>query len=149
MPCPVGSTVLDATGLFPVTQSSAKELSTNAGLRWGITQSFSLSAGWNHEFMDRPFFTPIDSITAGLVALHPSGRFGGSFTVTAGPIADGTLQQPVLHLSGFWKIIDAVKLQIDGDDLLAPFMDGPRWSIGRDLYVTPGFRMIGSLSVSL
>jgi hypothetical protein len=146
---PVGSTALDPTGLFPVTQTTGTELSTNAGLRWGITQAFSLSAGWVHQFRDRPFFTPIDAITAGLVALHPSGRFGGSFSVMAGPIADGTLQQPVLHLSGFWKIIDAVKLQIDGDDLLAPLMGGTRWSIARDLYITPGFRIIGSLSMSL
>ena len=147
---PIGSTSLDlATGLFPVTQASGVQFSTNAGLRWGITQAFSLSAGWSHEFMDRPFFTPIDSITAGLVGLDPSGRFGGSLTVAAGPIADGTLQQPLLHISGFWKIIEAVKLQIDGDDLLGPLLDGPRWSIAHNTYITPGFRIYGSLGVSL
>jgi hypothetical protein len=147
---PTGLTTLDATtGLFPVTQTSSMQLSTNAGLRWGITQAFSLSAGWNHEFMDRPFFTPIDSITAGLVGLEPNGRFGGSFTAAVGPIADGTLQQPVLHASAFWRIIDAVKLQVDADDLLRPLMGESRWSIARDQFVTPGFRIIGSLSVSL
>ncbi|MGA2378597.1 MAG: hypothetical protein ABSG85_04755, partial [Spirochaetia bacterium] len=95
------------------------------------------------------FFTPIDSITAGLVGLDPSGRFGGSLTVAAGPIADGTLQQPLLHISGFWKIIEAVKLQIDGDDLLAPLLNGSRWSIARDTYITPGFRIAASLGMSL
>ncbi len=69
--------------------------------------------------------------------------------MSAGPIADGTLQQPVLHVSGFWKIIEAVKLQIDGDDLLGPLLGGPRWSIARDLYITPGFRLSGSLGMSL
>jgi hypothetical protein len=147
---PNGSTVADpSTGLFPVAQSSATQLSTSAGLRWGITQAFSLSAGWNHELMDRPFFTPIDSITAGIVGLDSSGRFGASFTIAVGPIADGTLQQPVLHVSGFWKIIDAIKLQIDGDDLLAPLAGRDRWSVARDLFITPGFRIVGSLSMSL
>jgi len=147
---PFGSTTQDgATGLFPVTQASGKELSTNAGLRWGITQAFSLSAGWTHEFQDRPFFTPIDSITAGFILLDPNGRFGGNLTMSAGPIADGTLQQPVLHASAFWKIVEAVKLQIDGDDLLGPLLGGPRWSIARDLYITPGFRLSGSLGMSL
>jgi hypothetical protein len=146
---PFGSTTLDAqTGLFPVTQSSGVELSTNAGLRWGISQAFSLSAGWSHEFKDRPFFTPIDAITAGLIALEANGRFGGSLTVSAGPIADGTLQQPLVHISGFWKIIDAVKFQVDGDDLLGPLI-GSRWSISSGTYITPGFRIIGSLSMSL
>jgi hypothetical protein len=147
---PVGSTALDpTTGLFPVSQTTATQLSTNAGLRWGITQAFSLSAGWAHEFMDRPFFTPIDAITAGLIGLDPNGRFGGSLTVEVGPIADGTLQQPVLHISGFWKIIEAVKLQIDGDDLLAPLLSGPRWNIARNTYIAPGFRISAFLSMSL
>ena len=147
---PVGSTTFDpATGLFPVIQTTATQLSGNAGLRWGITQAFSLSAGWSHEFMDRPFFTPIDAITAGLIGLGPNGRFGGSLTAAVGPIYDGTYQLPLLHISGFWKIIEAVKLQIDGDDLLAPLLSGPRWNIARNTYITPGFRMSGFLSVSL
>ncbi len=148
---PMGSTALDpATGLFAVTQSAGVQLSTDAGLRWGITQAFSLSAGWSHEFIDRPFFTPIDAITAGLLALDPSGRFGGGFTVSAGPIADGTVQPwPIAHLSGFWKITEAVKLQVDGDDLFGPLLGGPRWNIARNTYITPGFRLSTSLSVSL
>lgn len=148
---PFGSTTPDAasTGLFPVTQAPGVHLSTVAGLRWGITQAFSLSAGWTHEYLDRPFFTPIDSITAGLVGLDPSGRFGGSFTVAAGPIADGTLQQPILHVSGFWRIIDVLKLQVDGDDLLAPLMGGSRWTIGNGSYIAPGFRLSTSLGMSL
>jgi hypothetical protein len=147
---PVGSVAIDpATGLFPVAQTTATQLSGNAGLRWGITKAFSVSAGWDHEFMDRPFFTPIDAITAGLIGLDPNGRFGGSLTMELGPIYDGTFQDPVLHISGFWKIIETVKLQLDGDDLLAPLLDGPRWNIARNTYITPGFRIFGSLSVSL
>ncbi len=99
--------------------------------------------------MDRPFFTPIDAITAGLVGLDPNGRFGGSLTAAAGPIYDGTFQLPLLHVSGFWKITEAVKLQIDGDDLLGPLLNGPRWNIAQNSFITPGFRIFGSLSVSL
>jgi hypothetical protein len=147
---PVGSVAIDpATGLFPVAQPGATQLSGNAGLRWGFTQVFSLSAGWDHEFLDRPFFTPTDSITAGLIGVEPNGRYGGSLTMAYGPIYDGTLQDPVVHLSGFWKIIETIKLQLDGDDLLAPLFGGPRWNIARSTYITPGFRIFGSLSVSL
>ena len=69
--------------------------------------------------------------------------------MAAGPIADGTLQQPILHISGFWKIIDSLKLQVDGDDLLAPLMGGSRWVIGNGSYIAPGFRLSTSLGMSL
>ena len=55
---PTGATALDpGTGLFPVTQGSATQLWSNAGLRWGFARAFSLTVGWDHQFMDRPFFT--------------------------------------------------------------------------------------------
>ena len=148
---PRGDTSLDpgGTGLFLVRQSAGVRLATDAGLRWGITQSFSLSAGWSHEFMDRSLFTPIDAITAGILGLDPGGRFGGGVTMTTGPIADGTIQQPLLHVSVFWKIIEALKLQVDADDLLGPLMGGTRWNIGNGTYITPGFRLSTSLSMSL
>jgi hypothetical protein len=38
---------------------------------------------------------------------------------------------------------------LDGDDLLAPLLGGARWSIARDTYVTPGFRLTASLGMSL
>jgi len=146
---PVGSTDLDpATGLFDVTQEPGNQLSLNSGLRWGITPYISLSAGWDHELLDRPFFTPIDSVTAGLLGLDPRGRFGGGLTMSAGPITDGTLQQPLLHASVFWKIVEAVKLQVDGDDLLGP-LAGSRWGVARDTYALPGFRLSLSLGMSL
>ena len=69
--------------------------------------------------------------------------------MAAGPIADGTLQQPVLHVSGFWKIIEAVKLQIDGDDLLAPLLSGPRWNIARNTTSHQVSGSSASLSMSL
>jgi hypothetical protein len=146
---PQGSSTLDAaTGLFDVTQGPGTELALNGGLRWGITQYISLSAGWIHEFIDRPLFTPIDQLTAGVLGLDPNGRFGGGLTVAVGPAADGTLQQPLLHASAFWKIIEQLKLQLDGDDLLAPLV-GARWSIARSAYVTPGFRLSLSMGMSL
>ena len=146
---PEGSTTLDpATGLFDVTQQPGTQVSLTSGLRWAITPYISISGGWDHEFLDRPLFTPIDSLTAGLLGLDPSGRFGGGITVAAGPTADGTLQQPLLHASAFWKIVEPVKLQIDGDDLLGPLVSS-RWAIARDTYVTPGFRLSVSLGMSL
>lgn len=137
-----------ATGLFAVTQGPGRELLLNSGLRWGITSYISLSGGWNHEFLDRPLFTPIDQLTGGILGLDPAGRFGGGVTVAFGPAADGTLQQPLLHLSAFWKIIQQLKLQLDADDLLAPLV-GSRWILASNAYVTPGFRLSLSLGMSL
>jgi len=146
---PVGSSTQDpATGLYAVTQGPGTELLLNAGLRWGITPYISLSGGWNHEFLDRPLFTPIDQVTGGILGLDPNGRFGGGITVAAGPTADGTLQQPLLNLSAFWKIIDPLKLQLDADDLLGPLV-GARQNLVAPAYVTPGFRLGLSVGMSL
>lgn len=135
------------TGLFPVTQMAGTLLSSSAGVRLAITQSFSLSGGWTHQFLDRPFFTPIDSLTAELIALDPTGRFGGSASVAVAPTFTGVLQQPVLRVTAFWKVSDVVKLQIAGDDLLGILPGDPRLDLPP--YNAPGFRVTGSLSVSL
>jgi hypothetical protein len=134
-------------GLFPVTQEQGTHLSTKAGMRWGITQSLSLSASWTHEFLDRPFFAPIDSLETELVAIEPGGRFGGTVSVAVAPTFTGVLQQPLLRISGFVKVSDAVKLQIAGDDLLGLLPGDPRLDI--EPFVAPGFRVTGSLSISL
>ncbi len=146
---PVGSpTQSAATGLFNVTQQPGSQLSTDAGLRWGITQSFSVSAGWTHQYLTPlPFFTSSDMITAEILGLEPNGRFGGSLSLAVSPTPTGVLQQPLVRMSGFWKISDAVKLQIDGDDLLSPLIPGGRLDLAP--YITPGFRLTGSLGMSL
>ncbi|MGA2480761.1 MAG: hypothetical protein ABSG63_18605 [Spirochaetia bacterium] len=145
---PVGSIIEDpATGLFPMGSQAGREFSTDAGLRWVISPSFSLSGGWTHQYLDRPFYVPLDSLKGELVGLEPSGRFGGSVSLLFAPTVSGEIQQPLLGLSGFWKISDAVKLHLDAEDLLWPFIGGSRWDIPP--YVTPGFRVLGSLSVTL
>jgi len=146
---PVGSAAPDpTTGLYTVTQGPGTELLLNGGLRWGITQYISLSGGWGHEFLAQPLFTPVDQLTAGILGLDPNGRFGASFTVAAGPTATGTIQQPLLNASAFWKIIEPLKLQLDADDLLGPLV-GSRQNLAAPAYVTPGFRLALSLGMSL
>jgi hypothetical protein len=148
---PIGDTTQDLgptrTGLFPVTQDTGTHFSTKAGMRWGITPSFSLSASWTHELLDRPFFTPTDSLEAELVALEPAGKFGGTVSVEVSPNLSDVLQQPLLRVSAFVKVSDAVKLQIAGDDLLGLLPGDPRLDFAP--FVTPGFRVTGSLSISL
>jgi len=146
---PTGSSTQDPiTGLYAVTQGPHVRFTSDLGARWGISQSFSVSAGWTHEYANQPFFTPIDAITAELVALEPAGRFGGNLSFSMSPTFTGQLQQPVLRLSGFWKVSDAVKIQVDGNDLLAPLNNGgQRTDLGP--YFTPGFRLVGSVSMSL
>jgi hypothetical protein len=50
-------------------------------------------------------------------------------------------------LSGFWKVSDAVKVQLDGEDLLLPLLGGTRTDIGP--FEAPGFRLSGSVEISL
>jgi hypothetical protein len=147
---PVASAAVDAaTGLFIVSQAPGQRLSTDVGLRWGISQSFSLSASWAQEYLaSLPLFTPRYAFTAGMIGLAPSGRFGGSLSAEVSP-ALSVLQLPVVRLSGFWKVSDSIKLQLDCDDLLWPLLDGPRWDVAPDTYATPGFRIAGSLGMSL
>jgi hypothetical protein len=135
------------TGLFAVTQRQGMRLSSDVGVRWGITQSVSVSAGWTHQYIDRLFFTPQDSWNAELIGLEPAGRFGGSLSISLAPTPTGDLQPPVVRASGFWKISEFVKLRLDGDDLLWPLLGGGRFDIPP--YVKPGLRISGSLSMSL
>jgi hypothetical protein len=145
---PVGASTRDAgTGLFLVTQGPGVRFASDVGVRWGITQSFSVSAGWTHEYATRLFFTPTDSIKAELLGLEPAGKFGGSLSFVFSPTFTGLLQQPVVRMSGFWKVSDAVKIQLEGDDLLWPLLGTERLDIAP--YITPGFRLSGSVSMSL
>src|SRR5208283_800034 len=150
---PVGDTTqytgTTGNGLFPVIHPQARGtlFSTKAGMRCAITQSLSLSTSWTHEFRDRPFFTPIDSLDAELIALESTGKFGGTVSVSVAPTVTGMLQQPLLRISTFVKVSEAVKLQLVGDDLLELLPGDPRVDIGP--YLTPGFKVTGSLSISL
>jgi hypothetical protein len=145
---PTGSSVQDSgTGLFVVTQVPGVRLSMDGGLRWGISSAFSLAASLHHEFLSVPFFTPVNSLAAEIVGLAPSGRFGGSLSATAATTPDGVLQQPVLRLSGFWNVSDSVKLQLDAEDLLWLLLPAPRIDIAP--YLAPGFRVTGSIGMSL
>ena len=63
------------------------------------------------------------------------------------PTVTQILQQPVLRASGFWKVADSVKLQLEGDDLLQPLTGTSRLDVPP--YVSPGFRVIASLGMSL
>jgi hypothetical protein len=145
---PEGSALRDiASGLFLIGQAPGVRLGTDMGLRWGITSALSVSAGWTHEFLDRPFFAPLDTVKAELLALEPAGRLGGSISFAIAPTFTGILQQPLLRLAGFWKVSDAVKLTLDADDLLWPLLGGPRWDIPP--FVTPGFRISARVGISL
>jgi hypothetical protein len=151
---PLGSFTLDpGTGLLPSSSAPGQQLSTEAGIRWALSPAFSLSAGWTHQYMAVAFFTPLDSMKFELLGLEPGGRFGGSLSATLASATGGTppapvLQLPVVRLSGFWKISEAVRLQLDGDDLLWPLLPGgSRVDVGP--YAAPGLRITGSIGISL
>ena len=136
------------SGLFLISQGAGNRLSSDVGVRLGISPIFSVSASWEQQYMERLFFTPVYSVNAELVGLEPAGRFGGSISASVAPTATNILQlPPVFRISGFWKVTEAVKLQLEGDDLLGPLLRSPRLDISP--FVTPGFRITGLLGMSL
>ena len=54
------------TGLFPFFQEAMKRLSTDLGVRWIISESFSARAGFETEILDKPEFFPLNRVTLDL-----------------------------------------------------------------------------------
>jgi hypothetical protein len=143
------------SGLFPVAQQSSvrPRLNSDIAVRWGLSRTISISAGYSREYLETPFFVPGDSLRGELVALDPAGTYGGTLSflleLSKGAPEDRIWQWPFMRLTGFWKISDAVKLRIDCDDLLWPLIPGgTRWVV-RDRYTQPGFRVMGSVGIIL
>jgi hypothetical protein len=136
------------TGLFPLAQRQGLRLSTDAGMRWGITQEISLSASLAHEWLPLAVLIPVDRVLVELAGLQAAGRWGGNLSVdfTVPPPSAGSPQLPVVGASGFLAVSDVVTLQLGAADLLGPFLTGPRIDVGT--YGKPGFRLTGSVKMS-
>jgi hypothetical protein len=138
-----------ATGLFPLEQRRGTRVSTDVGMRWGITQEISLSASLAHEWLPIAILVPGDRLLVELAGLQAAGRWGGNLSVdfTVPQPQAGGLQLPVVSASGFLAVSDVVTLQLGAADVLAPLLPGAiRIDIGA--YSAPGFRLTGSVRMS-
>jgi len=138
------------TGLFPLAQRQGLRLSTDAGMRWGITQEISLSASLAHEWLPLAALIPLDRVLVELAVLQAAGRWGGNLSldiVFPAPLAGSAAQLPVVSASCFLAVSEVVTLQLGAADLLGPLLPGgARIDVGT--YGKPGFRLTGSVKMS-
>ncbi|MBE3132362.1 MAG: hypothetical protein IMZ55_02735, partial [Acidobacteria bacterium] len=137
------------TGLLPLAQRQGLRLSSDVGMRWGITQEISLSASLAHEWLPLAVLVPVDRLLVELAGLQAAGRWGGNASVdfSVPQPSAGSPQLPVVSASGFLAVSDVVTLQLGASDVLAPLLPGAvRIDIGA--YTTPGLRLTGSVKMS-
>jgi hypothetical protein len=144
-----------ATGLFPLDQAAATRLSVEAALRWTPTRQSSLSASWSMQLLDQLTFEPTTEVRLDGEAATASGRWGGrgslAFHISYLPGIPYTLV-PELSLGAFYKASEAIRLVLEGEDLLSPLIEsGDRWSWPRSWppFVEPGIRGTFKVQINL
>jgi hypothetical protein len=147
---------LGPLGLFPVSQQAATTLSTEAHLRWNLSTTTALSAGLDSELMYRSRFTPLHTGTVEFEATDAAARWGGSASLgfnvgfppeEVTPANRLSLLLPLLGLRLFYNPADTISLVGEVDDLLYPFLDGPRYSWYP--FQAPGLRGILKVQINL
>jgi hypothetical protein len=148
---PDGTLMVGPSGLFVLTQSAAARLSSELGIRWSAVPGLTLGAAWKHEYrglfsLDSPAFLPVDELGLDGIGLSTDGLFGGNLSVTLKAGGAYTFQLPVVSLGGFFRVSDALRLQVDLEDLLQPALQGGR--TGLYPFIEPGFRVTGKARLS-
>ncbi len=139
-----------ASGLYPLASRQGSRLTTDLGMRWGITQEISVSASYAHEWVALAVLVPSDRLAVELAGLQSAGRWGGNLSVDwtlPQPVSGVPVQLPLLRASGFFAVSEVVTLQLGASDLLAPLLaGGARTGFGG--YAEPGFRVTASVRMS-
>ena len=137
------------TGLYPLAQREGSRLTTDLGMRWGITSEVSVSASLAHEWLALTHLVPADRLLVELAALQSAGRWGGNLSVDVSvpQPAAGSTQLPVVTASGFFAVSDIVTLQLGAADLLGFLLPGGA-RLGFGGYEQPGFRVTASVRMS-
>ena len=161
------------SGFFDVLQEELITVEPEAEITWQVSSRTALNLGWQGLFysgsslmpQNRFFFevggdfrkrsaeAADDDAAAGdpAAGVRPPGessRLGGGLSLLflSGPHKEPQL--PELGLSGFYRITDSIKLGVEAQDLLAPFMGGvPRWLW--EPYEEPGIRFTAKVHIRL
>ena len=137
-----------ASGLYLLDQVAAARAAVQASLRWTPARETYLSAGWRMELADHPAFSPGTELRleGGVAGKRWGGH--GSFVVQLGyaPAPPDFTLTPVLSLGGFFQASEAVRLNLELEDLLSP-LGGPR--LDWDPFVAPGIRGIFKVQINL
>lgn len=136
--------------LYLANQVAANRLTGDAGVRWTVAPGLTLDAGWSREFLDRPSFAPMDTITAALIAMETTGAYGGQLNASLLTGLPPTAQLPEVDIGGFVRLAAPAQLHLDLYDLLWALENNLR-RYGPSLYpyVEPGFRVVASVRLSL
>lgn len=126
--------LLPDAGQATLTVQDVTVFSTSVGVALPF-DLIALSGDWNVSWLDRTTLAPANVVSAGVSYTAESGRYGAqtdlSFALTESAV-------PFWDLSGFYRLSNAVKLELSGNDLFRFFSDRTLWPgfISRGGYVT-------------
>ena len=117
------------TGLITLGQRSARRLTTTAGLRFNLSRSVTVGGAVEAELFEVPGLAPRYRLEADAEASGAEARFGGSAKMVldlerAG--APDVAPVPALGARVYYRATDRVTVSLEGEDLLAPLLEGPR-----------------------
>jgi len=115
-------------GLFPVSQVKMHQLTSELGIRWMPSQTFSAYVSWTSEIMDKPNFYPGNSFSLEANINNSSGKLGGIVSSAFNTGVNDFVQAPVVNIEGFYRVNDSLMFSAEVNDLLYPVLDGPRYS---------------------
>jgi hypothetical protein len=122
-----------------------------ASLRWDVAP-VGVEVGWSSTLLERAEVDPLHSARLG-VELRNEGETLGARADLSGEYFDG-LQVPVLDLTGYVDVSEAVRVSLDILDVFAPAIEDGRPRIGGEVtedfpFIEPGFRVVLKTRVSL
>jgi hypothetical protein len=136
------------TGLYPLQQVAAARAAVEASLRWTPASETYVSAGWRMELAEHPAFTPGTELRleAGVAGKRWGGHGSFLFQLGYAPAPPDFTLTPVLSLGGFFQASEAIRLDLELEDLLSP-LTGARldWAP----FVAPGIRGILKVQINL
>jgi hypothetical protein len=116
--------------LFVLDQQEGVSISTEVGLRWHAGSVLTLGSRLASQFLQKSVVDPLHRLQIQLEASTPSETWGGSVTFELGlgydPAAPAISTIPVLDLSAFIRVSEAIVLRGEVTDLLYPLIGGKR-----------------------
>jgi hypothetical protein len=137
-----------AAGTFSFSVDSMQSLYSDVGVKWKISDLLSFEAGWNAVFLQRSNLEAAHRLNASFGLVPQDEAYGVSIdAVTKLEGEPMLLLLPNLNASGFVKITDGVRLDLEIKDILSPFLGSGRPGYGP--FIEPGFRAILKTQISL
>ncbi len=136
--------LLDADGLFPLRTSSLVRLTSNLSLRWNPGSLFSLRAGWESEWLEKPAIIPRARLRLESEGMGSRGKWGWHGSVVVWDLTKLD-QLPMVDMSGFYRVSDKIRMIFELNDILQPLQTDARMIVPP--YEEPGFR--GTIKVQV